>query len=727
MVSFHKETQTFYLETKRSSYVMRLLPNGMLHHVYYGARIARDDLCGYHLFVARELSPDVALDGVIASPDTIQQEYPCVGRGDYREPAVIVQTPDGRRVNELAYESHRIVNGKPLLPGLPQLKPDETQAQTLEITLYDRVCGFEVCLSYTVFEEENVIARHSRITNRTAEPLYLLRAASASVDLRSVADFDVLTLDGTWARERAIHRRPLAPGMTVIGGRRGASGHQHNPFVALLDRHATEDAGDVYGCVLVYSGDCCIGVEVDAFEMTRLQIGISPDTFTWKVLPQETFTTPEALLVYSPNGLNGMSQSYHAACRRYLGRCADGQLSHPVVINNWEAMYFSLNEEKMTQFIRNCAGLGIDTVVMDDGWFGHRNSDRSSLGDWYINREKFPNGLQGVIDVCHEQGMNFGIWLEPEMISRDSDLFRAHPDWCIHSPGREPMESRHQLVLDMTRGEVVDYLYAVISELLSIYDISYVKWDMNRNITDNGSDWLEPDRQGEFNHRYILGVYELMRRLVTAFPQVVFEGCSSGGGRFDFGLLYYMSQIWTSDDSDAIERLKIQYGTSLVYPPSCMTAHVSACPNHQTGRAVPFKTRGDIAQMFSFGYELDVGLLPEAEKQQIREQTASHRTRESLINDGTFYRLRSPFEGNYCAWELVSPDLDRACVMLAQQTAEPACPGTFLQLRGLDPERRYTVLPLDKQFAGSTLMNAGLPILFLAQDHGTVILDLVSE
>ena len=400
MITFCRETKTFYLETAHSSYVMRVLPNGMLHHVYYGARIAQDDLCGQHLFIARELSPDVELDGVISSPDCIPQEYACFGRGDFREASVAVRTPDGRQVNELSYVTHQLTNGKPTLDGLPQLQADEAPVQTLQVTLRDTVSGFDVNLYYTVFEEEDLIARHCRIVNQTEESLYLLRAASVCVDLQAVADYDVLTLDGTWARERAVHRRPLCAGTVSTGARRGASGHQHNPFVALLNKDANEDTGEVYGCALVYSGDCRISVEQDAFETTRLQLGIDPDTFTWKLKPHDTFITPEGLLVYSDKGLNGMSRSFHAACRRYLGRCADRRLPHPIVVNNWEAMYFTLNEEKITRFIRSCAGLGIDTVVMDDGWFGHRNSDSSSLGDWYINKEKFPNSRQGVIDVC---------------------------------------------------------------------------------------------------------------------------------------------------------------------------------------------------------------------------------------------------------------------------------------------------------------------------------------
>ena len=726
MIIFSSETNTFYLETACSSYIMRVLPTGMLHHVYYGARIGRDDLSAYHLFDERILCPAVEVGNAVSSPACIPQEYPCTGRGDFRAPAIVVQTEDGRQVNELLYVKHRIIDGKPRLTGLPQLEADETATQTLEITLRDAVAGFEVALYYTVFEQENVIARHSVIVNCSDKPMRLLRAASISMDMYGADDFDFLTLDGTWARERAINRRPLCSGTVLVESRRGASSHQHNPFAALLKKNADEHSGEVYGCALVYSGNHRISAEWEPYNTVRFQAGICPDTFTWKLEAGDSFTTPEALLVYSKQGLNGMSQSFHAVCRGYLGKCAVSDLHRPIVINNWEAMYFDVNEEKMKAFIRNCAGLGIDTVVMDDGWFGCRNGESGSLGDWVINPEKFPNGLEGVIDTCHEHGMQFGIWLEPEMISRQSHLFEQHPDWCIHAPGREPVESRHQLILDMSRNEVVDHVYNTVAALLRNYDISYVKWDMNRNITDNGSDWLGADRQGEFDHRYILGVYELMRRLTTAFPHVFFEGCSGGGGRFDFGILYYMPQIWTSDDSDAIERLKIQYGTSLVYPPSAMSAHVSACPNHQTGRSVPFKTRGDVAQMFSFGYEMDVGLLSEEERQQICEQTARHREWEPLINQGVFYRLRDPFQENYCAWQLVSADGNRCAVMLAQRTAEPACSGIFLRLCGLEPERRYEVVQLGKVYTGAMLMNAGIPVLMMGQDYATTTFDVIA-
>lgn len=726
MIKFSPENKTFYLNTKNSSYIINILDNGLLCHKYYGASVAEDNMEYYNLFAKHEYTPNMILNGYTFSKDNLPQEYPVFGRGDFRSPAVCVERPDGRCVNDLIYKSHEITAGVPKIEGLPYFNKNTEGTATLKIVLTDCVSGFESALFYSVFENEDAITRHTVITNTTDKSLKLRSADSLSVDFEA-KEFDFLTLRGAWARERHINRRSLSYGTTSIESRRGSSGHQHNPFAALISRNTTEESGEAYGFALVYSGNFRISAEVDQFSSTRLQMGINPNGFTYVLSPGESFTTPQAVSVYSNSGLCGMSHSFHNMCKNHLGRSAEKAVKHPIIINSWEAIYFDITEKRIENLVRSCRGLGIDTFVLDDGWFGCRKSDNSSLGDWYIDKNKFPNGLNNIISICKENGMSFGIWFEPEMISENSELYRRHPDWCIHTPGCAPIESRSQLVLDMARSEVVDCIYNQLAALLNEYDITYVKWDMNRNITDNGSASLSADAQGEHAHRYILGVYSLMDRLTKAFPDVLFEGCAGGGGRFDFGILYYMPQIWTSDDTDAVERLKIQYGTSMVYPVSAMTAHVSACPNHQTGRITPFKTRGDIAQICNFGYELDASKLSSDETEQIKEQIKLHRKIEPMIYNGDFYRLISPFESDCCCWQIAAQDKKISAVVFATQKATPNSGGFYIKLRGLDPESIYTVSPMNIKLHGKTLMNAGLPITKEYFDFNTAIFELTAE
>lgn len=727
MITFSEVTRTFYLDTDRSSYVIRILENGAVAHSYYGARIPHEDLSYYNRFRPIVFSAVHNIGGSWVSPETLMLEYPTFGRGDYRISAVSVQGRDGNLVNDLIYVSHRIIDGKPLMEGMPQLDTGIEQVQTLEILMRDEVAGYEALLYYTPFEDSDIIARRTVIRSIADAPIQVRNACSASFDLEA-ADLEMITLHGSWGRERYVERYPLHRGISSVDSRRGASSHELNPFAALVDRDTNEHTGRAYGLSLVYSGDFRISAETDPLASTRVQIGLNPETFSWKLEPGAVLETPEALLTYSEAGLNGMSQNFHRACRRHLGRCADRSLKHPILINSWEAMYFEFDDQKMIRFVKDCADLGIDTVVMDDGWFGHRDDDHSSLGDWFIYDRKLPTGLTGIIDACHENGMNFGIWFEPEMISRDSKLFQAHPDWCIHVPGRECVESRNQLILDMSRPEVVDCIYSQMADILSSYDISYVKWDMNRHMTDNGSAGLPADRQGELGYRYIRGVYSLIERLEKNFPNVFFEGCSGGGGRFDFGILYYMPQIWTSDDSDAVERLKIQYGTSFVYPPSAIVAHVSACPNHQSGRTTSIDTRGNVAQAFSFGYEFDVGNLSAQEREAIREQIRRHRELEDLVNFGDFYRLRSPFTSDCCSWQLVSEDQSRSFVMFAWKTGFVQAPVQYVKLKGLEPRKNYRIPQLNIVRSGAVLMQVGVAFEHPAMtDYPSLTLDLIAE
>lgn len=725
MIWYCEKNQEFFLETEKTSYVLKILTNGCLYHKYYGAKIDRDDMSYYHLSRGFDYASTFEIEGKMFSMDALPQECSTKGRGDYRFPAILVENEYGQSVNELTYKTHAITRGKPSFPEMPQLDAGEEHCDTLEVVMEDVVSGFEVSLFYSVFEKENIIARRSVVRNVSDKKLKILNAASVCLDVES-RDFELVTLEGAWARERHIERYPIHHGMATIESRRGTSSHQLNPFAAMVTKNTDEDHGEVYATALVYSGDFKISAEKDHYGNVRFMAGLNPETFSWNLNAGDSFVTPEALLTYSTEGLGEMSRAFHEVCRGYLGKSADKTVKHPVVINNWEAMYFDITEEKLFQFIQDCKGLGIDTMVLDDGWFGHRVADNSSLGDWYVNPNRFPEGLHNVVRCCKENGMKFGIWFEPEMISVDSDLYKKHPEWRIHAEGYQNVEARNQLVLDMSRQEVCDAMYDQVAAILTEYDISYVKWDMNRNLTDNGSSALAPECQGEHSHRFMLGVYYLMDRLVKDFPHVFFEGCSGGGGRFDFGILYYMPQIWTSDDSDAMERLKIQYGTSMVYPTSSMVAHVSACPNHQTGRTASFKTRGDVAQICNFGYELNVGSLSEEEKAMIKEQTDKHQEIEKMVMEGDLYRLRSPFEGNTCAWQLVSKDKKRSFVMYARVNAVPNDKPEYLKFKGLDPNQKYRVEQLNAVASGRTLMNAGVPVLIGKDDFKTMTFDILA-
>lgn len=724
MILYRENTKTFFLNTANTSYVIKILKDNMLCHWYYGASIGNDDLDPLNLFGINEYMPLEEVEKWKVSNDTAPFECPVSGNGDFRIPSVLLENAHGQRTANLVYKSHRIFKGKEKLDCLPSFDRNTENVDTLEIVLKDTVSNFEVSLFYSVFEKEDAITRYTKIHNTSDKPLKLLSAQSLSMDIQD-QKFDIITLDGAWARERHINRRALSMGTTSIESRRGATGHQHNTFAALVNADTNENNGNAYGFSLVYSGNFKITADVDQFGSTRIQAGINPYNFCYNLAPDESFTTPEAICVFSQNGLNGMSQCFHAMCRNHLGKSSEKK-TRPIVINSWEAMYFGMSEEIVSEFISSCRGLGIDTFVLDDGWFGKRDNDHTSLGDWFIDKNKFPRGFDPIIKACKENGMKFGLWIEPEMISPKSQLFEAHPDWCIHVENKIPTESRQQLVLDMSRTEIVDYVYDKIAAILSQYEITYVKWDMNRNITDVGSTALSPEQHGEFSHRYILGVYELMRRLTDNFPHILFEGCAGGGGRFDFGVLYYMPQIWTSDDTDAIERLKIQYGTSLVYPPSAMTAHVSACPNHQTSRTTYFKTRGDVAQMCNFGYELDIAKLDKSEKIQIKEQIALHKRLENMIAGGTFYRIDSPFETDRCSWQLVSANKKSAFVMYATQKTTPNTHGHYIKLQGLLPDKIYRISPLTIKLSGNTLMNFGLPIKHL-NDFSTAIFELKAE
>ena len=698
---------TFYITTENSSYIMRILPDGILSHIYYGKQMEEENMDFYNLYIPFDYAAAHRVGDSITTLDALPQEFSGQGRGDYRVPAAVIKNNDGRAVNDFRYESYKIHKGTPQISEMPHLDVNTEKAETLEIVLKDIVSGVKAHLFYAVFYDIDIIARHTVIENCTDKTVTVDKITSATLDFED-NDFDMLSLYGRWANERTVERHPLFHGKTVIGSNRGASGHQSNPFAALARKDTTEDNGEVYGMSLVYSGNFEIGADAGQFGGTRFYAGLGED-FSWELCGGESFVSPQVILTYSSEGFTKMSHNFHTVCRNHLGACAT-QKKHPILLNLWEAFYFEVDEQKAITAINAAKNFGIDTVVLDDGWFGKRNGEETSMGDWFVNKEKFPNGLEGIINCCKSNNLKFGLWFEPEMVGPDSDLYLAHPDWCIHIDGVEPIKSRSEYILDLSREEVVEYVYETISALLKKYDISYIKWDMNRNMTDNGSAWLSKYRQGEHAHRYILGVYKLMEKFRKNFPNVFFEGCAGGGGRYDFGILYYMPQIWASDNSDAIERLRIQHGTSFVYPPETMSAHVSECPNHQTGRISPFETRGNVAQLFSFGYEFNPTKMIETEINQINEQIEKHKQLEKWLLDAKFYRLIDPAKSDDCAWQAVSTDKKNSAVVYVTQITKPKKLGRYLRFKGLDQNKKYRVEPLGITVSGELLMNAGIPI-----------------
>ncbi|MDK2809998.1 MAG: alpha-galactosidase [Petroclostridium sp.] len=720
-IIYNESNRIFHLQAKDTSYVLQVLERGYVAHLYWGKKVKTSNLSHLLQFKERAFSPNPYPYDLSLSLDTLPQEYPAYGNTDFRSPAYQIQLENGSTISDLRYKSHKILKGKPQLKGLPATYIEsEDEAETLQLELVDTVTGLEVILSYTVYEQFNAITRSVLFMNKGNQPLKILRALSMSVDF-SDANFDFMQLSGAWARERHIKRRPLVSGSQSVESRRGTSSHQQNPFIALLRRDTNEDYGEAYGFNLVYSGNFLAQAEVDQYDNTRVSIGINPFDFTWILGPGEEFQTPEVVLVYSDSGIGKMSRTYHKLYRTRLCRGQYRDRVRPILINNWEATYFDFNAEKIESIAKSAKELGIELFVLDDGWFGKRDRDNCSLGDWFVNRKKFPEGLEDIVKKVNDMGMQFGLWFEPEMISADSDLYRAHPDWCLHVPNRPCSEGRNQLVLDLSRKEVCDAIIKMVSDILSSAPITYVKWDMNRHLTEIGSASLPAEKQRETAHRYVLGLYRIMDEITRAFPHILFESCSGGGGRFDPGILYYMPQTWTSDNTDAVSRLYIQYGTSIVYPVSTMGAHVSAVPNHQVHRNTSLEMRGNVAMSGNFGYELDLTKLTEEEKGIVKKQVAYYKDIRHLVQFGEFYRLISPFEGNEAAWMFVSEDQTEALVAYFNILAQPNPPMKKLRLKGLNPVINYRLMDTDKIYGGDELMFIGLNIPELKGDFQSVV------
>lgn len=712
-ILYNDSTREFHLQTEKTSYILSVLENGQLGHLYYGKKLRHRD--SFQRLFHVEATPNTACvneGDLIFSLDLIKQEYPAYGATDFREPAYQVLQEGGSRITNFVYQHHDIYQGKKELEGLPATYVEnEDEATTLEVYLYDKEIDVEVRLSYTVFERGNAIARSSQFINRGQADVNLTRAMSASFDLPD-SDFEMVQLSGSWARERHIKNRKLVPGIQSIASTRGTSSAQHNPFLALKRPSTTEHQGEVYGLSLVYSGNFLAQVEVDHYDVTRLMIGINPFDFNWLLESGESFQTPEVVMVYSSEGLNEMSQMFHRLYRTRLARGQWRDRERPVLINNWEATYFDFDETKIFELAKSSKELGVELFVLDDGWFGKRDADTSSLGDWFEDKRKLPNGLAQLAKDITGLGMEFGLWFEPEMVSKASELYKTHPDWVIHVPNRKMSHGRNQFVLDFSRQEVVDFIHGLVAKVLRDAPISYVKWDMNRYMTEIGSLELPANRQREVVHRYILGVYSLYERLTSEFPHVLFESCAGGGSRFDPGLLHYAPQGWTSDDTDAVERLKIQYGTSMVYPISSMGAHVSAVPNHQVGRITSLETRANVAYFGAFGYELDVMMMTNEEKEEVKNQIAFYKENRSLIQQGQFYRIESPFaeDGNITSWTVVSDDQNEAILGYYQVLAQPNPGLARVFFKGLNPEFEYAIDGIDDTFYGDELVGAGLQL-----------------
>ncbi len=708
LIHANSETRQFHLTNGQVSYIFHVMKNGQLGHLYYGKALRhREDFSHLQVYdVPTAASCHPYADDPAFSLETLRQEYPVYGSSDFREPAIVVKRNGFNHIPDFRYERYQVMEGKPLLKGLPATYTEENgDAATLQIFLRDEKLQAELVLNYTIFKNHPAITRSARLKNEGEEPLEIDRLMSASIDFPD-SNFEFIHLSGTWSRERHVKERKLQAGIQSISSIRGASSHHHNPFAALARPDATEHSGEVYGLNFVYSSNFIIQAEVDHYEAARLTTGIHPFGFHWSLGEKESFQTPEAVMIYSDSGLNGMSQAFHNLYRKHLIPAQWRTKARPILINNWEATYFDFNEEKLVNIAKSAAELGIELFVLDDGWFGKRNDDTTSLGDWETDESKLPNGLEKLAEKVKETGMKFGLWFEPEMISPKSRLYEKHPDWAVGQT-----LGRNQLVLDFSREEIVEYLYEKMSGIILTTGLSYIKWDMNRNITEAFSANLPAGQQGEFFHRYILGVYRLYEKLTAEFPEVLFESCAGGGGRFDPGMLYYAPQAWASDDTDAVERLKIQYGTSFAYPLYSIGSHVSAVPNHQTLRETPLSTRANTAYFGTFGYELNPLSLSDEERSRISEQISFYKQHRRLIRDGHFYRLLSPFEGNETAWLTVNEDRTEALVgwykVLAM--ANPA-KQQMLKLSGLDPSIKYQVTGSSRSYYGDELMQNGLQL-----------------
>ena len=699
-ITFNEITRIFTLTTAHTTYQMQADAQGYLLHLYYGARTAgeMDYLLNYG---DRGFSgnPNSAGSDRTYSLDALPQEYPSLGTGDFRNYALNIENADGSQCCNPVYITHEIAAGKYTLKGLPFVRAEENEAETLKIILEDPVTKVELHLLYGVLEKEDIITRSVIIKNAGKAPVTVKKAQSACLDFLH-GDYDLIKFYGRHAMERNMERMPVSHESTRIGSRRGTSSHQYNPGVILAGKNTNEDSGSCYGMLFVYSGNFLVEAEKDQYDQTRIQMGLTDELFAYPLEAGAEFTAPEVILSYTNKGLSRLSQQYHHCIMNHICQGKYVHANRHVLINSWEAAYFDFTGDTIVELAKEAKALGIDMVVMDDGWFGKRNDDNSSLGDWYVNEEKLGGTLTKLIERVNAEGVKFGIWIEPEMVSEDSDLYREHPDWAITIPGRKPVRSRNQLVLDFSRKEVRDEIFKRICAVLDQGNVEYIKWDMNRSLADIYAPNVTYD--------YVLGVYDFLEKLTNRYPDILIEGCSGGGGRFDAGMLYYTPQIWCSDNTDAINRTRIQYGTSFFYPVAAMGSHVSAVPNHQTGRVTSMHTRGVAAMSGTFGYELNPALLNAKEKAEIRAQLAQYREYQELIREGDYYRLSNPFQDNFVAWMVVSDDRSKALVSVIRLTAEANPPAAYVTLKGMEEDAFYREKTTGKVYPGAALMEAGI-------------------
>lgn len=715
----YKETQgIFSLHTEHSTYQIQIGKYGHLLHLYYGSRIA-DNMDYLLTFSDRGFSgnPYEAGKDRTYSMDSLPEEYPTQGTGDFRTNCLTIMNADGSYGCDLRYKEFKIVKGKYKIPGLPAVYAAEDEADTLEIILEDVTSKIQVTLYYGILEKQDVITRCAKVTNVGESNILIKKALSACLDFM-YGDFDLLSFYGRHAMERNIQKNKLNHGIQSIGSSRGTSSHQYNPFLIVADKKTTEDFGDCYGMCFVYSGSFKAEAELDQYNQIRVTMGLQDELFSYKLGSGKDFYTPEVIMSYSNAGITKLTHNYHDTIRNHICRGKYKTKPRPVLINNWEATYFDFNGEKILQIAKQAAELGVEMLVLDDGWFGKRDDDYSGLGDWFVNEKKLGGSLSDLVIRINEIGMKFGIWVEPEMVSEDSILYREHPDWAFTVPGRRPVRSRNQLVLDFSRKEVTDHIYAQLCQVLDSASIEYLKWDMNRSICDVYSVINTDGNQGSVLYDYMLGLYDLLERLIQRYPDLLIEGCSGGGGRFDAGMLYYTPQIWCSDNTDAIDRIVIQEGTSYAYPVSTVGAHVSAVPNHQTGRKTPMKTRGVVAMAGSFGYEMDLSKITVEEKEYVKEQITSFHKYWNLIHNGDYYRLTSNLEDKqYAAWEFVSKEKNEALVNVVMLDNHGNPPAHYIKCKGLDVDADYILEGTERIYKGSSLMNAGIPIPYMPDEY----------
>lgn len=714
MIYFNEIDKIFTIQTENSTYQIKIDKYNFLSHIYYGNKICEGsmDYLVKDGSIVFSVNPAESEDRNF-SLEILPQEYSSCGIGDYRISSINLTDGNGARVFSPKFVGYEMKNGVKEIDGMPHIYEDGDNPKTLEIYLKDFISNLELTLNYTVIYNKDIIARSVTFKNSSKDNIKLNKIMSSCLDFLNNYDFDVIHFHGRHAMERMFERVSIPYGITSFSSKRGTSSHQQNPSIILCDKDTNEDYGNCYGMSLVYSGNFLIEIEKDQVDQLRVNMGINPENFEYHLKENEIFETPQVIMTFSNKGISKLTHNFHNVIRNNICRGEYKLKSRPILINNWEATYFDFDDEKILNIAKEASALGLDMFVLDDGWFGKRDNDSCSLGDWYVNKNKFKNGLDNVIKNINNLGMKFGLWFEPEMISEESDLYEKNPDWAIKIPNRPPSKSRSQLVLDMSRDDVVEYIFDAMSNIIDNANVEYIKWDMNRSISDAFSLSIEKERQGEFYHRYILGVYKLLEKLLKKYPNILMEGCSGGGGRYDIGMLYYFPQIWCSDNTDAIERLEIQYGTSFIYPISTVGSHVSAIPNHQTGRDTPINTRGIVAMSGSFGYEMDLSLLSNSEKEIVKEQIICYKKYQPLIHNGLYYRLSSPNYNNYTAWQFVSKDLKETLVSVVVTRVKPNKLNLIIKLKGLSKDKKYCIENYNNDkivYTGDMLMNGGISI-----------------